>query len=79
MCNKNLFGANLVVIKILCFRNNNLGKWTSGNNGSGTDFDANSGILEDYDEYSGGLKPSSSVDFIIMTSLTALLVCLFQV
>ncbi|KAK6147067.1 hypothetical protein DH2020_017979 [Rehmannia glutinosa] len=55
---------------------NNLGKWTSENNGSGGFSDANSGIFEDYDEYSGSKRPYSDNSTLI-TILTALLICLF--
>ncbi|KAL2481349.1 putative pectate lyase 12 [Abeliophyllum distichum] len=43
----------------------NLGKWTAGDNSSGgTDLDANSGVLEDYDEYSGSCKTLSRSIFL---------------
>ncbi|KAK6140186.1 hypothetical protein DH2020_026070 [Rehmannia glutinosa] len=61
---------------VLGNRGNNLGKWTSENNGSGGFWDANSGIFEDYDEYSGSKRPYSDNSTLI-TILTALLICLF--
>ncbi|KAI3472030.1 hypothetical protein Pfo_028718 [Paulownia fortunei] len=61
---------------VLGSRGNNLGKWTAGNNGSGAYVDANSGIFEDYDEYSGSQRPYSD-NFTLVTFLTALLIFLF--
>lgn len=41
--------TELFVIDIVS-SGHNLGKWTAGDNSSGTDLGANSGVVEDYDE-----------------------------
>ncbi|XP_047981825.1 probable pectate lyase 12 [Salvia hispanica] len=61
---------------VLGSRRNNMGKWTAGNSTSGGDLDANSGIFEDYDEYSGSWRPCSAHS-ILKTFLTALSLILF--
>lgn len=53
-----------------------MGKWTAGNGSSGADLDANSGIFEDYDEYSGGRRPCSA-DSVLKIFLTTLSIFLF--
>ncbi|KAL9153357.1 hypothetical protein ABFS82_10G043200 [Erythranthe guttata] len=66
---------------VLGTRGNNLGKWTAENNGLGAYDDANSGVFEDYDDYSGSQRRYCSDNFtLVIISLTALIVCFsFQV
>ncbi|XP_011094589.1 probable pectate lyase 12 [Sesamum indicum] len=61
---------------VLGNRGNNLGKWTAGNNDSGAYLDANSGIFEDYDEYSGSQRPYTDSS-TLTTFVTLLLIVLF--
>lgn len=60
---------------MLLSRGNSLGKWTAGSNDSGAYTDANSGIFEDYEDYSGSQRPYSDNPTLI-TCLTVLLIFL---
>ncbi|CAI9760660.1 unnamed protein product [Fraxinus pennsylvanica] len=61
---------------VLTSSGHNLGKWTAGDNSSGTDLDANSGVVEDYDgDDSGSCRTHSHA--ILLSLLINLSIFLF--
>ncbi|KAL3628456.1 hypothetical protein CASFOL_027502 [Castilleja foliolosa] len=62
---------------VLTNRGNNLGKWTSDNNGSGGFQDSNSGVFEDYEDDYGASSRIYSDYSVLPTFLTVSLLFLF--